>query len=181
MFVHGSRIQKQFEYLDKLGIDISPLYKQTEIPKDCKFTAEINFDFEQYKTVLDFALRQTNNPEYGLDFGNQSHLGGTIGILSASCKNLKEAFIQGTKFLKIQGDFAELEFIDDFPYAKFVYTPIPSWVLESPQTVKLEVDAMFSFLNIILKVNSNGNIKPHKLNFTCRKPENIEKYTEIFG
>lgn len=180
MFVHSSRIQKQFEYLEKLGIDISPLYKQTDIPKDCKFEPELYFDFEQYKTILDFALRQTNNPEYGLDFGNQPQLGGTIGMLSASCKNLKEAFIQGAKFLKIQGDFAELEFCDDSSFPKIVYTPISSWIIENPQTVKLEVDAMFSFLNSILEINSNGNIKLYKLNFTCRKPENIEKYTELF-
>ena len=63
MFVHGSRIRKQFEYLEKLGVDISPLYKQTGIAKDCKFEPGLNFSFEQYKMVLDFALRQTNNPE----------------------------------------------------------------------------------------------------------------------
>ncbi len=181
MFVHSSRIQKQFEYLEKLGIDITPLYKQTGIAKDCKFEPETNFDFEQYKTVLDFALRQTNNPEYGLDFGNQPQLGGTVGMLSASCANLKEAFIQGSKFLKIQGDFAELQFVDDETFPKLVYTPVHTWVIENPQTAKLEVDAMFSFLNTILKINSNEALKPHKLNLVCKKPEKPGKYVEIFG
>lgn len=181
MFVHSSRIQKQFEYLTKMGIDISPLYKQADIPKDCKFEQDLFFDFEQYKTVLDFALRQTNNPEYGLDFGTQPQLGGTIGMMSASCSNLKEAFIQGTKFLKIQGDFAELKFEDDNHYPKLVYTPVESWSLENPQTAKLEVDAMFSFLNVILDINSNGGLKPYKLNFVCKKPQIIDKYIEVFG
>jgi len=181
MFVHSSRIQKQFEYLEKLGVDITPLYKQAGIPKDCKFEPELTFDFEQYKTVLDFALRQTNNPEYGLEFGNQSQLGGTIGMLSASCANLKEAFIQGAKFLKIQGDFAELHFIDHVSFPKLAYTPVQSWVLENPQTAKLEVDAMFSFLNNILKINSNDTLKPRKLNFACKKPDKPEKYLEVFG
>ena len=181
MFVHSSRIQKQFEYLEKLGIDISPLYKQADIPKDCKFEPDLTFDFEQYKTVLDFALRQTNNLEYGLDFGNQPQLGGTIGMMSASCVNLKEAFIQGSKFLKIQGDFAELQFVDDSKFPKLVYTTVQSWSLENPQTAKLEVDVMFSFLNLILSINSNETLKPRKLHFACKKPENIEKYIEVFG
>ena len=71
MFVHGSRIQKQFEYLEKSGIDTLPLYSQTGISPDAVFDQDTIFDFEQYKVVLDFALRQTNNPEYGLEFGNQ--------------------------------------------------------------------------------------------------------------
>jgi hypothetical protein len=181
MFVHGSRIQKQFEYLEKLGIDIKPLYRQTGIPEDCRFEPDSSFDFEQYKTVLDFALRQTNNPEYGLDFGNQPHLGGTIGMLSASCANLKDAFIQGIKFLKIQGDFADLKFVDDEILPKLVYTPLHSWMLQSPQTAKLEVDTMFSFLNTILKINSEVNLKPRKLHFTFKEPYDIRKYTEVFG
>jgi AraC-like DNA-binding protein len=181
MFVHCSRIQRQFEYLEKLGIDITPLYKQTGIPKDCKFEPELNFDFEQYKTVLDFALRQTNNPDYGLDFGTQPYLGGTVGMMGASSKNLKESFIQGCNYFKVLGDFVDISFIDDENSPKLVYTPIRSWVIENPHTAKVEVDIMFSFLNTILKINSNGVLKPQKINFACKKPESTEKYIEIFG
>lgn len=181
MFVHGSRLQKQFEYLVKAGIDISPLYKQTGISRDTVIDQETTFDFEQYRVVLDFALRQTNNPEYGLEFGNQPQLGGTIGMMSASCKNLKEALIMGCKFLKLQGDFAELVFIDDDQFPKLIYTPVMAWVLESPQTAKLEVDAMFTFINTILKINSNGMLKAWKLNLAFDKPQHPEKYLEVFG
>lgn len=181
MFVHGSRLQKQFEFLEKSGIDLSPLYTQAGISRDMIIEQDTSFDFEQYKVVLDFALRQTNNPEYGLDFGSQSQLGGTIGMMSASCKNLKEALILGSKFLKIQGDFAELKFIDDDRFPKLVYTPVMAWILESPQTAKLEVDAMFAFINTILKINSNGVLKPLKLNLSFNTPEHPEKYAEVFG
>lgn len=181
MFVHSSRIQKQFEYLKKNGVDISPLYKQTGIAKDCKFESDLYFNFEQYKAVLDFALRQTNNPEYGLDFGNQPQLGGTIGMLSASCTNLKEAFIQSANFFKIHGDFAELQFIDDISFPKIVYTPVQTWVLGNPQTAKVEIDAMFSFLNLVLKINSNDTLKPRKINIAFKKPERTAKYMEVFG
>jgi AraC-like DNA-binding protein len=181
MFVHGSRIQKQFEYLEKSGIEILPLYSQTGISRDTVFDQDTIFDFEQYKVVLDFALRQTNNPEYGLDFGNQRQLGGTVGMLSASAKNLKEALLMGSKFLKTQGDFAELQFVDDDRFPKLVYTPVMAWVLESPQTAKLEVDAMFAFLNTILDINSNGTLKPLKLKLAFSKPQYPEKYREVFG
>lgn len=181
MFVHATRIQKQFEYLRHLGIDINPLYRQTGISKDEVFDPDRHFDFEQYKAVLDFAIRQTGNPNYGLDFGNQPQLGGTVGMMSASCANLKEAFIQGCKFLKLQGDFAELRFVDDKHYPKLVYTPLESWALESPHTAKVEIDAMFSFLNTILKLNSNQALKPKKLTFTFDEPNGKEKYMGVFG
>lgn len=181
MFVHPMRIQKQFEYLEKLKIDIQPLCNQTGISINDLLSTDKHFDFEQYKAVLDFALRQTKNPEYGLDFGNQPYLGGTIGAMSASCANLKEAFMQGCKFIQIQGDFAELRFVDDVNSPKLVYTPLESWAIDSPHTAKLEVDAMFSFSNTILKINSNNTLKPRKLHLQCKKPETIEKYKEVFG
>lgn len=56
-----------------------------------------------------------------------------------------------------------------------------AWVLESPQTAKLEVDAMFAFLNTILDINSNGTLKPVKLKLAFNKPQHPEKYRELFG
>lgn len=181
MFVHSSRIQKQFEYLSALGIDTTPLFKQTGIETDELTNPDKKFDFEQYKTVLEFALRQTKNPHYGLDFGNQPQLGGTIGMMSASCTNLKEAFIQGCRFLQLQGDFFELKYKEDERYARLDYSLLESWITISPQTAKLEVDAMFSFLNTIVKINSNNLLKPTQINMVFQKPENTEKYKSVFG
>jgi AraC-like DNA-binding protein len=181
MFVHASRIKKQVEYFQHLGIDIAPLYKQIGISKGEDLTQDRHFDFEIYKAVLDYGIRQTNNPEYGLDFGDQPQLGGTVGMLSASCTNLKEAFIKGCEFLKLQGDFAELLFVDDKNHPRLIYKPLESWALDSPHTAKLEVDAMFSFLNTILKINSNNTLKACKLKFSCPRPENELKYLEVFG
>jgi hypothetical protein len=169
MFVHASRIQKQFEYFRHLGIDINPLYKQTGISRNEDFTQDRHYDFEIYKAILEYGIRQTSNPDYGLDFGNQPQLGGTIGMMSASCANLKEAFIKGCEFLKLQGDFAELLFVDDTKYPKLIYTPLESWAMDSPHTAKLEVDAMFSFLNTILKMNSNDTLKPFMLKLSCAR------------
>jgi AraC-like DNA-binding protein len=180
MFVHASRIQKQIEYLTQLGIDVKPLYQQIGIEKDELLKPGKHFDFEQYKAVLDFALHQTGNPDYGLDLGNQPQLGGTVGMLSASCQNLKEALIQGCKFLKVQGDFADLQFVDG-PEPKLVYRLVESWPLESPHTAKLEVDAMFSFLHTILKINSNHTLKAKWILLNCAKPEHPEKYEAVFG
>ena len=181
MFVHSSRIQKQLEYLSASGIDISPLYKQAEISKNEDFSPDKNFDFEQYKTVLEFALRQTNNPHYGLDFGSQPHLAGTLGTLCASCQNLKEAFTKGCQFLKLQGDFAELKFVDDKKYSSLVYRVLESWILESPKTAKLEVDTMFSFLNTIAKINSNGTIRARQINLMFPESGQAKKYESVFG
>lgn len=181
MFVHATRIQKQIEYLNQLGIDLIPLYDQTGLSENEQFVQDKHFDFEEYKAVLDYAIRQTKNPEYGLDFGNQTQLGGTIGMMSASCANLKEAFIQGCSFLELQGDFAKLEFIEDSINPKLVYTLLESWSLNSPHTAKLEVDAMFSFLNAILKINSKNTLKVKRLNLSIKKPKSTKKYEEIFG
>ena len=74
-----------------------------------------------------------------------------------------------------------ITFIDDARFPKLVYTPVMAWMLESPQTARLEVDAMFAFINNILGVNSSGTLKPHKLKLTFAKPLHAEKYLEVFG
>lgn len=181
MFVHSSRIQRQLEYLSAAGIDINPICKQAGIPKEETFPPDKTFDFEQYKAVLEFALRQTNDPDYGLVFGSQPHIGGTVGMMSASCKNLKEAFKQGCNFLQLQGDFAELQFVDDAINPRLVYKLLESWMLDSPLTAKIEVDALFAFLNTILKINSNNSLIAKKINLAFPRPQNISKYEEVFG
>ena len=181
MFVHASRIQKQFEYLLSIGVDIAPLYRQTGIDPNETFGPETTFDFEKYTSVLDYALRQTGNPEYGLDFGDQPQLGGTLGTMCASCTNLKEAFTEGCKFIKLMGNFSELKFTEGENTSKLIYKLMESWAMESPQTAKLEVDAMFSFLNTILRINSNNTLKPKEIHLAATKPENTEKYREVFG
>jgi len=181
MYVHSSRIKKQLEYLSSLGIDIEPVYKQAGISREEAFSADRHFSFEQYNTILEFALRQTGNPEYGLAFGSQPQIGGTIGMLSASCKNLMEAFSEGCRFLRLQTDTAELRFEDPEKNPRLVYRLSDSWELRHPHTARLEVDTMFAFLNTILKINSNGAVHARAVHYTFRKPEHPEKYAAFFG
>jgi AraC-like DNA-binding protein len=181
MYIQASRIQNHIEYLVNRGVNSSPLYKQLGISKEELKDRTKMIDFEHYRTLLDFALRQTNDIAYGLDFGKQPQLGGTISMMGASCKNLRESFVEGSKFFKAQGDFADMQFVDDKEYPKLVYKLLQSWVIESPQTARLDVDIMFSFINTVLKVNSNNTVKPYKLHFAFPKPTNTEKYFEIFG
>lgn len=181
MYIQASRIQNHIEYLGNRGVDTSPLYNQLGISKEELKNRAKMVDFGHYRTVLDFALRQTNDIAYGLDFGNQPQLGGTISMMGASCNNLRECFVEGSKLFKVQGDFADMQFVDDRYYPKLVYTLLQSWVIESPQTAKLDVDIMFSFLNIVLKLNSNNTVKPYKLLFEFPKPANAGRYVDLFG
>lgn len=181
MYVQASRIQRHLEYLQNRGVDTKPLYRQLELDQGVLMDPSGMMDFQSYRTVLDFALRQTNEPDYGLDFGNRPQIGGTISMMGASCKNLRESFIEGSKLFGVQGDYSNMEFLDDNYYPKLVYTQLDSWVLESPQTARLDVDIMFSFLNTILKVNSNNTIKPYKVHFAYDGPDNRARYQDIFG
>jgi AraC-like DNA-binding protein len=181
MKVQGFRIKKQLEYLESNGIDIIPLLAQLGLNMD-SFNDPTQFHpFEHYKLVLEFALRQTNDLNYGLDFGNDPRIGGTLGMMCASAKNLKEALIQGCKLYNVQGDFAEILFVEDKSHPKIEYKVMDSWLLTSPKTAKIEIDAMFSFINNILKVNSNNNLGPWMISFSYPKPDKANKYYEIFG
>ena len=181
MYIQASRIQNHIEYLVNRGIDTSHQFKQIGISKEELTDRTKMVDFEHYRSVLEFALRQTNDIAYGLDFGKQPQLGGTVSVMGASCRNLRESFLEGSRLFKVLGDFADMEFVEDKKYPKLVYTQLQSWVIENPQTAKLDVDIMFSFLNTVLKVNSNNTIKPHKLHFAFPKPINSGSYMELFG
>jgi AraC-like DNA-binding protein len=181
MFVHGSRIRKQIEYLSSLGIDIQPLYKQIGLDQDSFLEPDNIFDFEVYRMVLEFALRQTNNPDYGLDFGNHFHIGGTIGMFCASCRNLKEAYSRGCNYLQLQGDYATLRFREESREVRLIYSLADSWSIGCKETARIEIDAMFSFLNTILQINSNHTLNARKVVFSYDEPENSEKHIQLFG
>lgn len=181
MYVHSSRIQKQFEYLKAAGIDCAEAYSLAGIAKGEELDPDKAFGFDQYIKVLEFALEKTGDSNYGLNFGSRPELGGTIGIMSASCRNLKEAFVTGCQVLKVQGNFAELSFVDDKVFPKLVYELDKTWPLESPVTAKVEVDAMFAFLSTILSYNSNNNLRPYSVKLSYPRPDNTDIYTDKFG
>lgn len=181
MFVHSSRIKKQLEYLSSLGVNIKPVYKLSEIKEEEVSDPEKLFSFEQFHTVLEFAIEQTGDEFYGLKMGQEPHIAGTVGMLAASCKNLKEAFVQGCKFFNVQGNFSDIFFVDDANFPKIQYTITNAWQIKYPETARHEVDAMFSFLTTIVKVNSNDALKPYRVNLVANAPEIFDEYEKVFG
>ncbi|MBN1821763.1 MAG: AraC family transcriptional regulator ligand-binding domain-containing protein [Prolixibacteraceae bacterium] len=180
MFVHSSRIKKQIEYIKSKGINPEPAYRLAKTTHEEVLNPEKTFSFEQFHSVMKFAIEQTGDDFYGLHMGQEPHIAGTVGMMAASCKNLKEAFIQGCKFFKIQGDFAEISFVDDIDFPKIEYKISNAWKLKFPETARHEVDAMFAFLAGIMKINSNNTVKPYRINFTRRAPGDNSVYEELF-
>jgi AraC-like DNA-binding protein len=181
MFVHSFRIKKQLEYLESLGIASGPLYKRTGIDPEDMQDPDKTFSLDQYISVLDYAIEQSGSPHYGLRMGREPHIAGTIGMMCASCRNLKEAFVQGCKYFSVQGDFATIEYMDDDHYPSIKYTLAPAWILKSPETAKHEIEAMFSYLIGILRINSNHALEPYRVNLVSRGPEDLSEYQEAFG
>lgn len=181
MFVHSSRIKKQIEYLKSKGIDTSEVFELAEIKNEEVDDPKKMFSFEQYNSVLEFAIQKTRDEFYGLHFGNNPYVAGSIGMLGASCKNMKEAFKMGCKYFKAMGTEASLNFIEDSPYPKLIYNQANVWKLQYPETARQSVDILFSYIMVILNVNSNNTIKPHKIKLTWGKPQKIEEYEKIFG
>ncbi len=181
MFVHSSRIKKQIEYLHSKGVNTDSLLKNAGFTETEIVDPEKVFSFEQFQQVMEFGMKQTGDSFYGLHFGQEPHIAGTVGMLCASCKNLKEAFNQGCKFFKIQGDFAEMSFVEHHQFPKIVYEINNAWLLNSPETALHEVDGMFAFLAVIAGVNSNGSVKPYRINLTHNKPKLFIEYEEVFG
>lgn len=181
MFVHSSRLRKQIEYLHSKGIRTERFTKQAGIAEEQLLDPEQVFSIEQYKELLEFAIENTDDSYYGLNFGAERHIAGTVGMMCASCKNLKEAFVQGCKYFRVQGDFAVIEFIEDKRYPFIRYSPVQSWQLSSPGTARHDVDAMFAFLVTIMKVNSNNRVLPHRINLVCDQADEMDEYERVFG
>ena len=181
MFVHSSRIKKQLEYLASLGVDINPVYKLAGISKEEVLNPEKMFAFEEFQTVFEYALKETKDEYYGLRMGQEPHIAGTVGTMAASCKNLKEAFQQGCKFFNVQGNFADITFIKDTSFPRITYSIHDAWKMKYPETARHEVDGMFSFLSTIMKINSNGILKPYRINLTRDIPDDNTEYEKVFG
>lgn len=181
MFVHSSRIQRQIEYLKSLKVNTDPVFELAQIDPNDILNHEKTFSFEQYHILLDFAIKQTGDKFYGLKMGQEPHIAGTIGMMCASCKNLKEAFIQGCKYFKIQGNFANIAFIDDDKFPRIEFSITNAWKMRHPDTARHEIEAMFSFLITISKINSNNRILPSKVMLSYSPPDIPDIYKNHWG
>jgi len=74
-----------------------------------------------------------------------------------------------------------LSFIDHEKYPKLVYKLAQAWTIKHEMTAKLEVDVMFTYLCKILHINSNGTLKPFRVNLSFSAPDNTEEYVSCFG
>lgn len=181
MFVQSSRFRKQFEYLSSKGIDPKDFFIETGITSSDLSDSEKTFSLDQFISLLEYALEQTGDLHYGMRLGKEPHLAGTIGMMCASCKNLKEAFIQGCKYFSVQGDFASIKFVDDEHYPRIRYSLAESWILKSPETARNEVETMFSFLVNILQLNSNHTLLPFEIHLISQRPVDVQAYVDSFG
>jgi len=181
MYVHSSRIRKQVEHMRSLGIDTADLMKQLGIEERELSDPERQFSFGQYQAVLDYAVRESGDPFYGLHMGKEPSLAGTIGMMCASCRNLRDAFAEGSRLFRIQGNFATVEFIEEKSVSRFIYSLSPEWTMKYPETARHEVDAMMMFLAAIASINSGGIVKPIALKLSCNALESCEEYVNNFG
>lgn len=181
MFVHSSRILKQVEYLNSKGISTENLFRKAGFSVEEVRDPAKTFDLDQFIEVLEYALEQTGDRYYGLGMGKEPHIAGTVGMLCASCRNLEEAFIQGCKYFQVQGDFADIRFMEDKDYPRIRYTVAQSWRINSPETARQEVDAVFAFLTTIVKINSNHILHPYRVNLVIEAPADPEIYEKAFG
>jgi AraC-like DNA-binding protein len=181
MFVHSSRFQKQLDYLQTRGGDTDHILGALSIERKEVLDPEKTFTLDQFIALLDLALKETGDELYGLKMGKEPHIAGTVGMMCASCENLKEAYVQGCKYFNVQGDFAEIEFIDDSQYPRVKYTIAQSWLLKSPETARQEVEAMFSFLATIMQVNSNHTLHPHRIKLASIQAADLLEYRNILG
>ena len=181
MFVHSSRFQKQLGYLDTLGIKTDNILHALRIERKEVLDPEKTFSLDQFIALLEFALKETGDDLYGLKLGREPHIGGTVGMMCASCENLKEAYVQGCKYFNVQGDFAEIVFVDEPQYPRIKYTITQGWLLKSPETARHEVEAMFSFLVTIMQVNSNQALHPQRIKFASIQTADENEYRNILG
>jgi AraC-like DNA-binding protein len=182
MFVHSFRIIKQLDYLRSLGIDLKELYQKTGINPEHLKDPEKQFPLDTLIAVLDYALDKTGDPFYGLKMGQEPHIAGTIGMLCASCRNLKEAYMEGCRYFRIQGDFATIQFLEDDQHPGIRYSVAKSWLIRSPETARQEVEAMFSFLVTILRINSNHTLLPFRIKLSSANQTDPEgEYLRAFG
>ncbi len=181
MFVHSSRIKKQLDYLSARGVDTAQITASAGISVKDVNDPQKTYRLEQFLKVFSFALAATGDEYYGLKMGQEPHIAGTIGMMSASCSNLKEAFIQGCTYFQVQGNFADIMFLDDPLHPRITYRINESWRIEDPVTARHEVDAMFSFLAAVLAMNTNRSCTPYQVSLTREPPDDQLPYKKYLG
>jgi AraC-like DNA-binding protein len=117
------------------GVDLDALLEGSGVTPAMLGNPEARICYDQYNQLVGNALRLTNNPALGLDFGRSIHLShlGVLGLLVMSCSDGHTAIEAGIKYyrtvapawdlrIEIHGPRAELqahELVSRAPFREF--------------------------------------------------------------
>lgn len=102
-------------WLETEGYEREALIEGTGLDASEIDEPEILVNFRRHRKLIDNALRITNNPHLGLDFGRQLQITsmGIVGYAAMSEKNLGQSLKTITKYIKLRAPLIELNMTTD--------------------------------------------------------------------
>lgn len=141
--------------------------------------ADEYLSYNQLKTLIERAIDLTQEPEFGLNFGQQlnftSH--GELGYAALSCQTLEESIGLLLKYFKIRAPNIRFDMVR--PTAQYAIN-LSTTLIQNP-VKRFIIDAVFSSFHrmrrfILQQDNLNTEVR-----FCFSAPENIAHYQAIFG
>ena len=180
-YVHSSRLKKLADLARASHWNDSAFEAVLCATDEALNSQQQTFSFEHFVNVYRAVVEKSKDPCFGLHMGQDSTLAGSIGMMGASCANLKEAFEQGSAFFKMMGNISRFEFVHERPFYKMRLSLHGPWEQLAPDVAIHEVDGMLSFFTRIVGLNSHNMVSPYGVTFTRERLVNFDAYHKVFG
>ena len=165
------------KYVSSRGIDLSKTYPQIELDRDALNDPQGRMPIDKFNVLWEEAARQSNDPDFGLHFGEAApnfSSGQIVFAMMLSCPTLKEALDVFCRYHALLGNIAVPRWNND--KHQIVFTD------EFPSIISRHyAEAVLAMLSVTLDRLTENRVKPENIFFIHRQPADITEHQRIFG
>ena len=165
------------KYVSMKGMDISRLFQHIRMDRDILKKPEGYMPMEQFIVLYEEAVRQSNDFDFGLHFGEtvpNFSSGNIVFAMMFSCSTLKGAIEVFCRYHALLGNIA-----------------VPKWEDENHQVVftneykstigRYYAESVFAMLSITLDRMTENKVRPVDVYFVHNQPGDISEHKRLFG
>ncbi len=173
-------VQITLEYLSGYTEDINSLLNTCKIDKNHIHDKDARIPMTQYYDLLKHGIAISENPYFGLNFGekNPSHKGGHfLYYMMMNSPDLKTALENLCDYSCIIACGIQPQLVEENDFIKIVCTSS----CQDQIILKHILESLFSGLVTFIKKISDNTINPVEIKFKHELTSNLDEYNRVFG
>jgi AraC-like DNA-binding protein len=177
----GRFVLNLIQFASEMGADFNQLISITKYSKNELCNESVALDELAYNAVIEYSIKNTRDPFFGLHAGEQLNLSaaGLIGQITQTSETVKQALEYCCEFANLGCSSLPCYLNDCKTHYEVVYVPAEEW--KSEQAIQHTTDGILAFTIKEFKSLTHNKHHPIAIHLPWDKPSDLSEYKRVFG